>query len=231
MNFLEAFATRNISVGIDRLAHEVAKRGARKTHKQTWSTNLKEQKKLERDLQSKLKQSFAQYLERIKRGIELLIHAGLLKKIDTNALVTYALQLQGDKANTKILQHELNLSDELLISFHEYATSFFNREEFASAADIFLFLTLLNPFVPSFWTWLGISEEMNQQFDGASLAFLMAADTSEEGYGWAVRAAENLKRAGKSEEAQRILDLVIEKTTSSSQHAVLHQEAIKMRNW
>jgi type III secretion system low calcium response chaperone LcrH/SycD len=74
----------------------------------------------------------------------------------------------------KMLHEILGFDDKTMLKFYLAAKSLFDRQEWKKAADAFLFLTSLNPYVHTYWFGLGMSEELREEYHGALLAYAMA---------------------------------------------------------
>lgn len=229
MDFVEALTLGDVAIGIKKLAHELAKEESKKDSKRPYATQVKNLRRNEKTFYETFQRSFDQYHERMKHGMKLLANAGLLGRIEPEKVASCFRAMRNPESSCRIVQKELNISDEMMLSAYDHVAKIFDEKEFTSASDIFLVLTFLNPYVPSFWCGLGLAEEMKEDFDAASLAFLMAAEVQEEGYLWAIRAAECLKKAGKIEQAYRVLDTVIDETGNVPKLAALRQTAMNAR--
>lgn len=80
----------------------------------------------------------------------------------------------------KTFQEIIGYSKETMEKFYSIARSLFERQEYNKAADAFVFLTTLNPYVHNYWLGLGMSEQLNGGFQGALLAYAMAILTNPE---------------------------------------------------
>ena len=77
----------------------------------------------------------------------------------------------------KTFQEILGYSEERMEAYYQKAKELFDRQAYEKAAEVFLFLTTLNPYVPSFWLGLGMSEELLHHFHEALRAYGMAIFT------------------------------------------------------
>ena len=227
--FLEALAMGDVFQSINQSAHDLAKEISKTTKKKHPSSLVKEHKKSITAIKKVLKTSYVDYHGRMKHGMDLLVHSGLLAQIDVSKFFESVSKKSAPELSDTLFQHKIGISDDTILSFYECGTHFFDINDFVSAGDIFLVLTFLNPFVPSFWVGLGMSEEMRHEFDGAALAFLMAAELQENGYAWAIRAAECYNKANKPEQARAVLDVVINETSKHPKHAELKNQALTVK--
>lgn len=74
----------------------------------------------------------------------------------------------------KTFQEILGYTPEKMESFYESAYNLFKMQEYEKAADAFIFLTTLNPYVHNYWLGLGMSEQLNDSFQSGLLAYAMA---------------------------------------------------------
>src|ERR1700733_5711418 len=87
--------------------------------------------------------------------------------------------LQKQVAEGKSFQEILGFSFETMNKFYSAAYNLFQKQQYAEASDAFVFLTTLNPRVHTYWLGLGMSEQLNEEFDAALLAYSMAILTDE----------------------------------------------------
>jgi type III secretion system low calcium response chaperone LcrH/SycD len=80
----------------------------------------------------------------------------------------------------KTFQEIIGYSHDAMEKFYSIAHGLFQRQEYDRAADAFVFLTTLNPYVHNYWLGLGMSEQLNGGFQGALLAYAMAILTNPE---------------------------------------------------
>lgn len=71
-------------------------------------------------------------------------------------------------------QEQLGITDALLDRCYEIGCSYLDRREFSEAADIFLVVALLNPFIAEFWLRLGAAEAGCRRYEDALEAYSMA---------------------------------------------------------
>lgn len=80
----------------------------------------------------------------------------------------------------KTFQEILGYKQEAMDKFYETAHGLYQMQDYQKAADAFLFLTTLNPYVHNYWLGLGMSEQLNESYQGALLAYAMAILTDVE---------------------------------------------------
>ncbi len=229
MTVMEALQINEVYDDINQIAQDAAKESIR-DGKKSYATRVKEQKKAADALRKALVASFDQYSARMKHGIELLSQAGLLTKIDPTKITTFAANLQSSRLSEASVQDEIGLSDEDMLIIFEHGSEFFERQEYESAADIFLLLTFFNGVVAPFWISLGLAEERKQDFNAAGIAFLMASEVQEEDMSWALRAADCYMKAKNENQAEKILDIIIDEAGHDPKHIAVKQAAQEMKN-
>lgn len=78
----------------------------------------------------------------------------------------------------KTFQEIIGYSSETMEKFYQVAYSLFQKQEYNKAADSFIFLTTLNPYVHNYWLGLGMAEQLGGTYQGALLAYAMAVLTN-----------------------------------------------------
>ena len=73
----------------------------------------------------------------------------------------------------KTFQEILEYSDEMMTKFYEVAHHLFRSHRYNEAADAFVFLTTLNPYVPEYWLGMGMCEQLNEEYQQAMVAYSM----------------------------------------------------------
>lgn len=74
----------------------------------------------------------------------------------------------------KTFQEIIGYSRTAMEKFYKVARNLFQKQEYNKAADAFVFLTTLNPYVHNYWLGLGMSEQLGRTYQGALLAYAMA---------------------------------------------------------
>jgi type III secretion system low calcium response chaperone LcrH/SycD len=74
----------------------------------------------------------------------------------------------------KTFQEILGYTPESMEKFYKVAHNLYQKQDYQRAADSFVFLTTLNPYVHNYWLGLGMSEQLCNNFQGALLAYAMA---------------------------------------------------------
>ena len=85
------------------------------------------------------------------------------------------LQKPGELRNQidagKSLQEIIGYTDEFMQELYNAAHDVFQEGRFQEAADGFLFLTTLNPYVYAYWVALGMSQQLLEEYEQALLAY------------------------------------------------------------
>lgn len=74
----------------------------------------------------------------------------------------------------KHLQDILGFTPSMMAEFYEAASRLFEKQMYSESADAFVFLSTLNPRIDSYWIGLGMSEQMNNNYNDALIAYSMA---------------------------------------------------------
>lgn len=88
--------------------------------------------------------------------------------------------LPNQLAEGKSFQEILGFNSQTMDKFYGAAHNLFQQQKYEEAADAFVFLTTLNPRVHNYWLGLGMSHQLNQEYDNALLAYSMATLTDAE---------------------------------------------------
>lgn len=72
-------------------------------------------------------------------------------------------------------QESFGLSNFVPYCFYVVAYNLINEKQYSDSADLFLLLTMLNPYVKDYWMGLGISEQENTKYDVAINSFAMCS--------------------------------------------------------
>jgi type III secretion system low calcium response chaperone LcrH/SycD len=74
----------------------------------------------------------------------------------------------------RTFQEVLGYTQDKMENFYVTAYNLFQKQEYEKAADAFIFLTTLNPYVHNYWLGLGMSEQLNESYHSGLLAYAMA---------------------------------------------------------
>lgn len=83
-------------------------------------------------------------------------------------------KLQEQLSSGKTFQEVLGFTNEAMSQFYLAARRLFEKQKYEEAADAFLFLTTMNPFVYHYWMGLGMSEQLIDEPFAALMAYNMA---------------------------------------------------------
>lgn len=75
-------------------------------------------------------------------------------------------------------QEIIGYSSEKMEDFYRIAYNLFQKQEYAKAADAFIFLTTLNPNVHNYWLGLGMSEQLLGNYQSALMSYAMGILTN-----------------------------------------------------
>lgn len=74
----------------------------------------------------------------------------------------------------KSLQEIFGFSNETALIFYETAKNILEQKRAKDAINAFVFLTTINPYIPSFWMGLGMAQQLNQEHTVALDSYNMA---------------------------------------------------------
>lgn len=86
----------------------------------------------------------------------------------------YNDNLEKQLVEGKTIQEILGISAEDMVKYYEYGNELSEDKRYKDAADVFLFLSTLNPFVYEVWLSLALIEHHNQHWDFSFFAFQKA---------------------------------------------------------
>ncbi len=90
------------------------------------------------------------------------------------------LYVKNQVAEGRTFQEILGFTLKTMDKFYSAAYNLFQRQQYEEAADAFVFLTTLNPRIHTYWVGLGMSEQLNEEYDAALMAYSMAILTNVE---------------------------------------------------
>lgn len=192
-------------------------------------TPLRSLDQIKHDLYVQNKQALDEYIRRIKQGIKLLQDNHLLDVDQTivNRLLTH-LEIKTSSSDPLLLQKELGLSNETLLSFYQYGKDLFQKQQQDLASHIFLLLTTLNPLAAPFWISLGIAEEKGHHIQSALLAYSMALELNKEDFELVFAVARCLKALHKPQQARAILKEALKEAVVKDNRQEFSEKAFKM---
>lgn len=142
------------------------------------------------------------------------------EKISKIASKVDALSEEGE-----VLQRLLGVEDETMHIYYECARELLDQKKKEEAANAFLFLTMLNPYVYDFWMGLGIAEQLREEHEHALKAFSMASLINLDHPAPHFFAANSYIALGKKEEAKDALKLTIEGSKKEKDFQVYYKQA------
>lgn len=120
-------------------------------------------------------------------------------------------KLNEEISQGKTIQELMQLTDEELVTFYTDGWESYQRESYKEAADVFLFLSIINPKVGSFWSALGAAEEKQGKLQDAVNAYIFAAELETQTLSPYIHGAKCLFLLHKNEEAKKVLHRAIER--------------------
>lgn len=123
-------------------------------------------------------------------------------------------------------QELLNLDETSMQSLYEDAYVLLQSGEHANAADAFLCLTTLNPYVSWYWIGLGLAEQAHRACHGALVAYAMAIVCDDKNPVPYYYAASCHYLNDDFDEALNSLKCAIEKSQDNPSHSEIYARAI-----
>lgn len=134
-------------------------------------------------------------------------------------------KLKKELAEGKTAQEILGFSDEVMAKFYRASYRLFENRHYSDAADAFLFLVTLNPYNHEYWLGLGMSTQLNGDYELAVDAYEMAAVCHLDSPIPYFYLAKCLFAIHDRESALQALDLAIEYSGDSLQFQELKEQA------
>lgn len=138
--------------------------------------------------------------------------------------------LKKEFAKGKNAQQILEFSDDAMAKFYKAAYKLFENKKYQDAANAFLFLVTLNPYNHDYWLGLGMSTQMQGDFESAIDAYEMAAMYEIENPVPYFYLAKCLFAMHDRESALQALDLALEYSEGKSEYSDLKKQAQKARS-
>lgn len=132
-------------------------------------------------------------------------------------------------AQGKTFQEIIGYNSETMERFYQGAFKLFQKQAYAEAADAFIFLTTLNPYVHNYWLGLGLAEIKNEEFESALVALGMAGMAEPDNPVSNFHSAHCYHLLGDYQTATTMLDTTIEKCGDHEEHAALKKDAVEAR--
>jgi len=133
--------------------------------------------------------------------------------------------LKKELAKGRTPQEILGFKDETMAKFYQAAYRLFEHKKYLDAANAFLFLVTLNSHNHDYWLGLGMSTQLNGDYENAIDAYEMAAVTDVESPVPYFYLAKCLFAIHDRESALQALDLAIGYAQDKEQYAELIQQA------
>lgn len=130
-------------------------------------------------------------------------------------------------AEGKTFQEIIGYAPETMERFYQGAYSLFQKQAYFEAADAFIFLTTLNPYVHNYWLGLGLAEIKNEEFESALVALGMAGMAEPDNPLSSFHSAHCYHLLGDYQTSVTILDTAIERCGDQEEHAALKKDAIE----
>lgn len=123
-------------------------------------------------------------------------------------------------------QEILNLDEEAMNSLYEDAYILLQNGEHSNAADAFLCLTTLNPYVSIYWIGLGLAEQAHRACHAALVAYAMAIVCDDKNPAPYYYAASCHYLNDDLDEALHSLALALEKAADNPSYSDIHKRAL-----
>lgn len=127
-------------------------------------------------------------------------------------------------------QEIIGYSEETMEKFYGAAYNLFQRKNYRDSANAFVFLTTLNPYVHNYWLGLGMSEQLNEEFEAALLAYAMAILTKIDNPIPHYHSARCYKAMNDYKNARASVDLAIQYSLDRDEFLTLLSHAQVLRN-
>lgn len=134
-------------------------------------------------------------------------------------------KLQKELAAGKTAQEIMGFSDEVMAKFYRAAYRLFENRHYSDAANAFLFLVTLNPYQHDYWLGLGMSTQLNGDYELAIDSYEMAAVCRLDSPVPYFYLAKCLFSMHDRESALQALDLAIDYSGDSLQFQELKEQA------
>ena len=153
---------------------------------------------------------------------QLRIPDEVLKNLEDPTFVKKAVQ------ENKTFQDIIGYSADTMQLFYDAAYNWFQEGNYEQAADAFVFLTTLNPFVHNYWLGLGMSEHRSSNFEGALTSYGMAILIDEKSAVSHYHLATCHYEIGENEQSLKALELAI-KYSDVEEYASIKERALKAK--
>lgn len=133
-------------------------------------------------------------------------------------------------AEGKTFQEIIGYSPEIMEEFYGLAYRLYSNQQYEDAADAFVFLTTLNPYVHNFWLGLGMAEQKREEYEGALIAYGMAGMTDPSNPISLFHSSHCYHLMGEYQSALDMMDRLIKQCGDQEEHAKLKADAAKARS-
>lgn len=134
---------------------------------------------------------------------------------------------------TKLFQDVLGVSQEELSQLYEQAMGFLQTNRIDEAVLAFSFLTKMNSYAADFWIGLGVAQLINQEYQKAFEAFLMAItmDPSRyDCYAYAIECCNEMKNYAQAEAILREAVSYAKRHHSRAESALILEESSRLQS-
>jgi len=129
----------------------------------------------------------------------------------------------------KTFQEIIGYKQDSMEKFYNTAHQLFQKQEYQKAADAFVFLTTLNPYVHNYWLGLGMSEQLTENYQGALLAYAMAILTDVENPITHYQSGNCYRALNEETNAIQSYDMAIRCAADSPEHENIKERASKAK--
>lgn len=130
-----------------------------------------------------------------------------------------------EMAEGKTLKEIIGYPEEVMEKFYGAAYNLFQVRDYERAADAFLFLTTLDPYVYNYWLGLGMSEQLKEEFQNALVAYGMAAMIDSQNPVSHFHSATCYQALDNLEDAKASLELAITFADEKEEYAKVKRES------
>ncbi len=138
--------------------------------------------------------------------------------------------LRKEIASGKSAQEIMGFKDETMAKFYQAAYRLFEHKKYTDSANAFFFLITLNPYNHDYWVGLGMSTQLNGDYETAINAYEMAAMCNIESPIPYFYLAKCLFAIHDRESALQALDLALEYTGDSPEYKDLKKQALSAKS-
>jgi len=137
--------------------------------------------------------------------------------------------LRGHLSEGKTFQELLGYTNGTMEKFYSGAHLLYEQGMYQEAADAFVFLTTLNPYVHNFWLGLGLAEQHNEEYEAALVAYGMATMSDMDNPLPHYHSSRCHYLMGDYDTAVSMLDLAINLCFDDEKHSTVKSDAISAK--